>query len=120
MEVKSIGVIILTAFFLLELGAMVAFGYWGYHIKAGSAVKIMLVIASPLVVAILWGVFLSPKASLSIFSFPFRTALKLVVFVVASAALYAAGRSVLGLAFLMLSLFIVAAVFILRLHKVKI
>lgn len=117
---KSIGVIILTAFFLLELGAMVAFGYWGYHIKAGHAVKIILAIASPLVVAILWGVFLSPKALLSIFTFPFRTALKLVVFVVASAALYAAGRSVLGLVFLIISLFIVATVFILRLHEVKI
>jgi hypothetical protein len=119
MEMKSIGFIILTSFFLLELGAMVAFGYWGYHIKAGVAVKITLAVALPLVVTILWSVFLSPKALLPIFSFPNRTALKLVVFVVASAALYAAGRSVLGVTFLMISILIVAAVFILKLHEVK-
>ena len=78
---KSISGSILTAFFLLEILAMIAFGYYGYHIQSGTAVSIILAVALPLAVAILWGVFLSPKASLPVFSFPVRTALKFVVFV---------------------------------------
>lgn len=116
---KSIGSSILAAFFLLEIVAMVAFGYSGYHIKAGAAVKIILAAALPLAVAILWGIFLSPKASLPVFSFPIRTALKFVVFVLASASLYAVEQRALGLTFLMVSFLIVAAVFILNLHEVK-
>ena len=119
MEIKWIGVSVLTGFFLLELGAMAAFSYWGYHIKTGAAVKIILAVATPLVIATLWGMFLSPKASLPIFSFPLRTTLKLVVFIVASAALYASGQSALAVTFLTVSLLIVAAVFILKLHKVN-
>ncbi|TKI79556.1 hypothetical protein FC701_31365 [Bacillus mycoides] len=41
MEIKWIGVSVLTGFFLLELGAM-------------AAVKIILAIATPLVIATLW------------------------------------------------------------------
>ncbi|GLX71030.1 YrdB family protein [Paenibacillus glycanilyticus] len=111
--------IILLIFFLLELGAMAAFGYGAYHIKAGAAFKIILAIASPVVVAIVWGLFLSPKASLPVFSFPVRTALKMVVFFLASASLYATGQTMLGLTFLIMSLLIVAAVFIFNLHEVK-
>ncbi|MEM5673313.1 YrdB family protein [Bacillus cereus] len=60
MEIKWIGVSVLTGFFLLELGAMAAFSYWGYHIKTGAAVKIILAVATPLVIATLWGIF-SPR-----------------------------------------------------------
>ncbi|MFC4812902.1 YrdB family protein [Paenibacillus sp. GCM10023250] len=119
MKMKSVAGSILTVFFLLELGAMVAFGYFGYHIKAGAAVKILLAAALPLAVAILWGVFLAPKAALPVFSFPVRTALKGIVFVLASAALYAADLSTLGFIFLLLSILLVAAVFIFDLHEVK-
>ncbi|MFC5402612.1 YrdB family protein [Cohnella soli] len=116
---KSIGGIILVLFFLLELGAIVAFGYWGYHVEGGTAIKVLLAIVAPLAVAIAWGMFLSPKASVPIFSFPARTALKLVVFIGASEALYAVGQSSLGAAFLAVSIVIVATVFLLKLHEVK-
>ncbi|PJN89387.1 YrdB family protein [Bacillus sp. mrc49] len=119
MEIKWIGVSVLTGFFLLELGAMAAFSYWGYHIKTGAAVSVILALATPVVIAVLWSMFLSPKASLPIFSFPIRTTLKLVVFIVASASLYASGQSTLAVIFLTVSLLIVAAVFILKLHKIN-
>ncbi|WP_201714618.1 YrdB family protein [Rossellomorea arthrocnemi] len=119
MEIKWIGVSVLTGFFLLELGAIAAFSYWGYHIHSGAAVKIILAVATPLVIATLWSKFLSPKASLPIFSFPTRTTLKLVVFIVASIALYASGLSAIAVTFLTVSLLLVAAVFILKLHKVN-
>lgn len=120
MGMKWIKVSILIVLFLLEIGGMVVFSYWGYHINAGVAVKIIMAVAIPLVIAILWGLFLAPKASLPIISYPIRTVLKLVVFVVASAALYTIGRIALGALFLILSLLIVAAVFILKLYDVKI
>ncbi len=116
---KPIDGMILTVFFLLEIAAMIALGAYGYHIGTGTAVGILLAIALPLAVAILWGMFLSPKASRPVFTYPVRTALKLVVFVLASAALYAIDQVALGLAFLILSFFIVATVFILKLHEVK-
>lgn len=98
---------------------MIAFGSYGYHIGSGTAVGILLAIALPLAVAILWGMFLAPRASRTVFSYPVRTALKFVVFVLASASLYAIDQGALGLAFLIVSLFIVAAVFQLKLHEVK-
>ncbi|WP_340372633.1 YrdB family protein [Peribacillus sp. FSL E2-0218] len=119
MGIKWIGVSVLTGFFLLELAAMAAFSYWGYHIKTGAAVSVILAFATPVVIAALWSMFLSPKAPLPIFSFSIRTTLKLVVFIVASASLYASGQSALAVIFLTMSLLIVAAVFILKLHKVN-
>lgn len=116
---KAFGNLILTAFFLLELCAMVAFGYWGYHIQVGVFLRIILAVAVPLIVAILWGMLLSPKASFPIFSYPVRNALKLIVFAGASAALYASGLGILGIIFLALSLLLAAAVFVLKLHEVK-
>ncbi|WP_236712704.1 YrdB family protein [Peribacillus muralis] len=98
---------------------MAAFSNWGYHIKTEAVVKIILAVATPLVIATLWGMFLSPKASFPIFSFPIRTTLKLVVFIAASASLHSSGQSVLAVTFLTVSLLIVATVFILKLHKVN-
>ncbi|WP_041613465.1 YrdB family protein [Paenibacillus sp. JDR-2] len=108
----------LTAFFLLELVAFIVFGYWGYHLQSVRIISILLAVAAPLVLAVLWGMFLSPKASVAIFSYPVRTALKLVVFLAASGALYSTGHEKLSLAFLIISVLLIAAVFLLNLHKV--
>ena len=42
--------------FLLELAAIVAFGYWGYSL-AEDGTRILLAILFPLLFAVLWGVF---------------------------------------------------------------
>jgi hypothetical protein len=47
--------------FLLELAALVALGYWGYHAAAG-VVGILLCIVAPLLFAVLWGLFAAHKA----------------------------------------------------------
>lgn len=111
--------ILLTVFFLLELAAIAVFGFWGYQFNAGQVVKIILAVGAPLVMIIVWGMFLSPKASVPIFSYPVRTALKLFVFIVASAALWAVGQFTLGIIFLTLSILIIASVFFLNLHEVN-
>ena len=42
--------------FLLELAAIIVFGYWG-HSLAGDGTRILLAILFPLLFAVLWGVF---------------------------------------------------------------
>ena len=42
--------------FLLELVAIIVFGYWGYSL-AGDGIRILLAILFPLLFAVLWGVF---------------------------------------------------------------
>ena len=47
--------------FLLELTALVALGYWGFHAAAGMA-GILICIGAPLAFAVLWGLFAAHKA----------------------------------------------------------
>jgi Protein of unknown function (DUF2568) len=42
--------------FLLELAAIIIFGYWGYSL-GGDGTRILLAILFPLLFAVLWGVF---------------------------------------------------------------
>jgi hypothetical protein len=42
--------------FLLELGALAAFGYWGLQLVDGPA-RFVFMLAIPLVLAVAWGVF---------------------------------------------------------------
>ena len=77
--------------FLLELCVLVALGYWGF--KTGRALigKSALGIGAPLVVAVVWGVFVSPNAAVAL-AWPVHLLLELVIFGLAAATLYAAGR----------------------------
>ena len=47
--------------FLLELCALAALAYWGFHTSSG-AVQWVLGIGAPLAMAVIWGLFMSPKA----------------------------------------------------------
>lgn len=48
--------------FLLELFALVALGYWGFHANRGTLLKFGLGIGAPLVAALVWSVFGAPKS----------------------------------------------------------
>jgi Protein of unknown function (DUF2568) len=50
--------------FLLELCALVALGYWGFRTGSGAITKVALGIGAPLVAAVVWGVFVAPRAPL--------------------------------------------------------
>lgn len=89
---------LLLLVFLLELAGLAAYGYWGFHADRGVAVKIALGIGVPLLVAVFWGIFLAPKASVPV-PFALRLILKTIVFGLAAAALYAAGRGKLAISF---------------------
>jgi hypothetical protein len=77
--------------FLLELCALAALGYWGFKTGTSLVTKIGLGVGAPLVAAIVWGVFVAPRAPVPSPSF-LRLMVELVVFGLAAAALYLAGR----------------------------
>ena len=52
--------------FLLELCALGALGYWGFKTGSATLAKIGLGISVPLVAAIVWAMFVSPKASVQL------------------------------------------------------
>jgi hypothetical protein len=84
--------------FLLELCALVALGYWGFKTGSGEITKLALGIGVPLVAAVVWGVFVAPRAPVAL---PGFMVLLLQVFVFGSAAagLAATGHRALALGF---------------------
>lgn len=76
--------------FLLELCLVVIFGYWGFKTGQSTLTKIGLGIGIPLIVAVLWGIFLAP-ASDTRPQYPWRSIAELVIFGLAFAALYGRG-----------------------------
>jgi hypothetical protein len=95
--------LVLLVFFLIELGSLASFGYWGFHAADGQLVRIGLGIGTPLLVAVCWGVVLSPKAQRPVKP-SLRLTLQLIVFTGASWALYAAGQSALAVILLAVAL----------------
>lgn len=84
--------------FLLELCILAALGYWGFKTGPGWAVKIGLGIGGPLLVAVVWGIFLAPNSSMRLQE-PFLLVLELVIFGLAIAALFTTGHQSLAWAF---------------------
>ena len=83
--------------FLLELGALGALGYWGVRAGDGLLAKVALGLTAPLLAAVLWGMFASPRAPVS--SPPLKLVTQLAVFGSAALALYATGHGRLALVF---------------------
>ncbi len=89
----------LTLRFLLELFALGALGYWGFKTGGGTIAKISLGVGAPLVAAVVWGTFVSPRAPVQLpvlLSF----ILQALVFGSAAAGLVVTGHRTLAMAFL--------------------
>ncbi len=84
--------------FLLELCLLVALAYWGFHTGAGTVVRLGLGIGVPLLVAVLWGIFLAPKAAVALPAVP-RFLVEVVLFGLAVAGLAVAGQLTLAWVF---------------------
>ena len=84
--------------FLLELGALAAFSFWGFHAGATFPWKIVLAISAPLLAAVLWGIFAAPRAVRPLPE-PWHLLFALTFFTVAATALYASGQQRLGVVF---------------------
>jgi hypothetical protein len=88
---ELIKVINLALRFLLELCALVALGYWGFKTGSRAITKIGLGIGAPLLVAVVWGTFLSPQALVQLPEL-LVLILQVLVFGSAAAALVATGH----------------------------
>ena len=82
--------VVLTLRFALELTLLAVVGWWGYS-AGGVLVGALCAIA----VAVFWGVFLSPKARVSLRT-GVRNTVEVAVFLLAAAGLAALGHPALG------------------------
>jgi len=85
--------------FLLELCSLAALGYWGFKTGEGGLLKVLLGIGAPMFAAIVWGLFVSPKAAYEIGQFG-RLLVEFAVFGAAAWALYISGQTRLCLIFI--------------------
>lgn len=89
---------IISIFFLLEIAMLVSFMYWGFHLDTSLLVKILFGIGTPIIVAIIWGTFIAPKASIPV-SVPIRILLQIILFSSAAVALYFSEKGTLAIIF---------------------
>jgi len=87
--------------FGVELASLAALAYWGWHDSESTVVKVLLAIGAPVVWAVLWGLFASPKAPVELHPGA-RLAFEVAAFGAAVIALASAGKP--GLALLLAGL----------------
>lgn len=87
--------------FLLELAMLAAFGYWGFTTGDGLPAQILLGIGAPLLAAIVWGIFMAPRASRRLRG-PYHLVLEMIIFGLAFIALYLAGQPALTAIFIII------------------
>lgn len=83
--------------FVLELGALASLGYWGWQATSGPS-HWVLMLAVPAAAALVWGLFVSPKARVPVGD-PWRLALEVLFFGSATAALLGAAPALLTVIF---------------------
>ena len=72
--------------FLLELCMLGVVGYWGFKTGDGAAMQALLGVGGPLLMAVVWGTFISPKATVKVPAVAW-VALQAVLFGAAAVAL---------------------------------
>ncbi|MCM3765052.1 YrdB family protein [Neobacillus niacini] len=77
--------------FLIEILALVIYGYWGFHVSKGTVMKYLLGIGTPLLVAVIWGMFGSPKAPYGLTGTPYLL-FELIIFGLPAVALFFSGK----------------------------
>ena len=76
--------------FALELAALAALAVWGASLS-GSVVPVLVAVAAPLAMAVVWGAWCAPRASHRL-PMPARAVVELAVFALSAIALAAAGH----------------------------
>jgi hypothetical protein len=87
--------------FFLELAALASLAFWGFS-EFGGVVQWVIGLGAPLLVAVVWGRFMSPKASHPTVD-PVRLLIEAAVFGSGVAALFAADATVPAVAFAVLA-----------------
>lgn len=81
--------------FLLELCLLAAVGYWGFKTHSSGGIKILLGIGLPALLAVLWGLFVAPKARYPLEGIS-HLAMELILLGSGALALFASNRPDLG------------------------
>ena len=82
--------------FLLELYLLAAVGYWGFKTGTGLLPHILFGIGLPIGIIVLWGIFLAPASTRKLPGV-IGLILKLILFALASSALYSTGQTTLAI-----------------------
>jgi hypothetical protein len=77
--------------FLLELSMLAAVGYWGFKTHSSWGMKILFGIGLPLLLAVIWGIFMAPRSAHRLSGVPF-TIMDIVLLGSGAVALYAGGQ----------------------------
>lgn len=81
--------------FLLELAMLVALGWVGGEIGSSWVVRVLLAVAFPLLAAVVWGMFIAPKAPRRLAD-PAKLLVEVVLFAAAVVGLAVVGHPVLA------------------------
>ncbi|MEZ4671640.1 MAG: YrdB family protein [Anaerolineae bacterium] len=84
--------------FLLELGMLAAYAYWGFNASSETVIRIVVGIGLPVLAATIWGIFLAPRSSRRLTRNP-RVAAELAMYALAALALAAAAQPTLAVTF---------------------
>ena len=84
--------------FLLEMCILIILGYWGFKMGNSTFMKILLGIGSPVLFAVVWGIFLAPKSTTRLQE-PWLFFAEIILFGLAAWALYSTGKVSLTIAF---------------------
>ncbi|MEE3918686.1 YrdB family protein [Micromonospora sp. BRA006-A] len=83
--------LLLGVIFLLELALLGSAGYWGFTLGAGWPVRLLAGLGTPLVIAVVWGLFCSPRAAVTLPD-PAKLAVQAAGFLTGGVLLALAGR----------------------------
>lgn len=89
--------------FLFEIATLISIGYWGFHLEELGTIRYILGIALPILVAIVWGVWGSPKAPKRLGSLG-RFMLELAIYCLGTLCLCLSGFMVIGIAYAIIGL----------------
>ena len=85
--------------FLLELGALVALGWWGFRVGGSTVGELILGLGLPLLAAIVWWLFVAPKARFPV-ALRVRAPIEMAIFLAAVLAFWGVGHGRLAVTFL--------------------
>lgn len=81
--------------FLLELSMLAALGYWGFTMHTGVLNKVLFGLGAPLLAAVIWGLWIAPKAAHPLTGVA-GLILEMGLFFGGAAALFASGQKSLA------------------------
>ncbi len=85
--------------FLLELVALVALAWWGFHTGDSTAADLILGLGLPVLAAVIWGLFVAPKARYPV-ALKLRAVIEMAIFLAAALAFWGVGQHGLAEGFL--------------------